>query len=61
MEEARRMDGQDRYLNWKAAKYLMQAGSIEEASRLLGLFTKVRHEKAFGDSGVPKYINRKTL
>ncbi|GJJ06056.1 hypothetical protein Clacol_000244 [Clathrus columnatus] len=40
MEEARRLDGQDRYLNWKAAKYLMRAGNLEEATRLLGIFTK---------------------
>jgi len=41
MEEARRLDGQDRFLNWKAARYLMRAGDIEGANSLLGLFTKV--------------------
>ncbi|KAF8508577.1 NMDA receptor-regulated protein 1-domain-containing protein [Hysterangium stoloniferum] len=40
MEEARALDGQDRFLNWKAAKYLMRAGDIDGAIRLLGLFTK---------------------
>lgn len=41
MEEARALDGQDRFLNWKAAKYLMRAGDVEGASHVLGLFTKV--------------------
>ncbi|KAF8582555.1 N-terminal acetyltransferase A, auxiliary subunit [Ramaria rubella] len=40
MEEARGLDGQDRFLNWKAAKYFMRAGDVEQATRLLGLFTK---------------------
>jgi len=41
MEEARALDGQDRFLNWKAAKYLMRAGDVEGGVQLLGLFTKV--------------------
>ncbi|KIJ50501.1 hypothetical protein M422DRAFT_159469 [Sphaerobolus stellatus SS14] len=40
MEEARSLDGQDRFLNWKAARYLMRAGDIEGGLKLLGLFTK---------------------
>ena len=42
MEEARALDGQDRFLNWKAAKYFMRAGDVERAVQLLGMFTKVR-------------------
>lgn len=41
MEDARLLDGQDRFLNTKSAKYRMRAGLIDEASALLGLFTKV--------------------
>ncbi|EJT99366.1 N-terminal acetyltransferase A auxiliary subunit [Dacryopinax primogenitus] len=40
MEKARQLDGQDRFLNGKCAKYLMRSGNIEEANRRLGLFTK---------------------
>jgi N-alpha-acetyltransferase 15/16, NatA auxiliary subunit len=39
--EARLLDGQDRFLNTKCAKYLLRAGLVEEASTVLGLFTKV--------------------
>lgn len=42
VEEARRLDGQDRFLNTKSAKYLIRAGRVEEAQAILGLFTKVR-------------------
>jgi tetratricopeptide (TPR) repeat protein len=42
VNEARLLDGQDRFLNTKCAKYLLRAGLIEEASTILGLFTKVR-------------------
>ena len=45
VNEARLLDGQDRFLNTKSAKYKLRAGLIEEASDTLGLFTKV--------SGVP--------
>lgn len=41
LNEARLLDGQDRFLNTKCAKYLLRAGMIEEASSVLGLFTKV--------------------
>lgn len=42
LDEARLLDGQDRFLNTKAAKYLLRAGMNEEASAIFGLFTKVR-------------------
>lgn len=42
MEDARRLDGQDRFLNTKSAKYHLRAGLSTEASAILGLFTKVR-------------------
>ena len=42
VNEARLLDGQDRFLNTKCAKYLLRAGLVEEASTILGLFTKVR-------------------
>jgi N-alpha-acetyltransferase 15/16, NatA auxiliary subunit len=41
VNEARLLDGQDRFLNTKSAKYKLRAGLIEEASDTLGLFTKV--------------------
>jgi len=41
MEEARLLDGQDRFLNCKAAKYWIRAGEIKRAEDLVGLFTKV--------------------
>ncbi|KAF8886487.1 NMDA receptor-regulated protein 1-domain-containing protein [Infundibulicybe gibba] len=40
LDEARLLDGQDRFLNTKSAKYRLRAGFIEEASDILGLFTK---------------------
>ncbi|KAG8216414.1 N-terminal acetyltransferase A, auxiliary subunit, partial [Butyriboletus roseoflavus] len=40
MEDARRLDGQDRYLNTKSGKYRLRAGMIDEADKILGLFTK---------------------
>ncbi|KIR99663.1 peptide alpha-N-acetyltransferase [Cryptococcus deuterogattii 2001/935-1] len=40
MEKARLLDGQDRFLNGKAAKYWFRAGDIEKAEQLLGMFTK---------------------
>lgn len=43
MEEARRLDGQDRFLNAKCGKYWLRAGGSEEAQEVFGLFTKVRH------------------
>lgn len=41
LEVARLLDGQDRFLNTKSAKYRLRAGLIDEASEILGLFTKV--------------------
>jgi tetratricopeptide (TPR) repeat protein len=41
MEEARQLDGQDRFLNWKVAKYLLRQDKCAEAQDILGLFTKV--------------------
>ncbi|KAJ7039762.1 NMDA receptor-regulated protein 1-domain-containing protein [Mycena alexandri] len=40
LEDARFLDGQDRFLNTKSAKYRLRGGMVEEASALLGLFTK---------------------
>lgn len=40
MEEARVLDGQDRFLNSKAAKYWLRAGHVAKAEELLALFTK---------------------
>ncbi|CCU98899.1 unnamed protein product [Malassezia sympodialis ATCC 42132] len=40
MQAARHLDGQDRYLNTKAAKYLLRVNQVEEASRVLKLFTR---------------------
>lgn len=41
IEEARKLDGQDRFLNTKSAKYHLRAGLSEEAQAIFGLFTKV--------------------
>jgi N-alpha-acetyltransferase 15/16, NatA auxiliary subunit len=41
VDEARLLDGQDRFLNTKSAKYKLRAGLVEEANDTLGLFTKV--------------------
>jgi len=41
MEEARLLDGQDRFLNGKAAKYWLRAGNVAKAEELLVMFTKV--------------------
>ncbi|KAF9559465.1 NMDA receptor-regulated protein 1a [Agrocybe pediades] len=38
--DARLLDGQDRFLNTKFGKYLLRAGMVEEASSIFGLFTK---------------------
>lgn len=40
MEDARLLDGQDRYLNTKAAKYLLRINKVEEAAKKLKLFTR---------------------
>jgi N-alpha-acetyltransferase 15/16, NatA auxiliary subunit len=41
LDEARVLDGQDRFLNTKCAKYRFRAGMVEQAVEVLGLFTKV--------------------
>lgn len=41
VNDARLLDGQDRFLNTKSAKYKLRAGLVEEANDTLGLFTKV--------------------
>jgi len=46
MEEARSLDGQDRFLNGKAAKYWLRAGEVKKAEELVSLFTKVCHATA---------------
>jgi len=42
MEDARLLDGQDRFLNSKAAKYAIRNGEMERAEKTIGLFTRVR-------------------
>ena len=41
MDEAHKLDGQDRYVNTKSGKYRIRAGMISEADEILGIFTKV--------------------
>ncbi|GAA5836902.1 hypothetical protein JCM9279_007696 [Rhodotorula babjevae] len=40
MEDARLLDGQDRFLNSKAAKYAVRNGEFERAEKTIGLFTR---------------------
>lgn len=40
MNEGRELDLQDRFINSKCAKYMLRAGQIEEAEKVLGLFTR---------------------
>ncbi|KAJ1638462.1 NMDA receptor-regulated protein 1-domain-containing protein [Pavlovales sp. CCMP2436] len=40
VEHARSLDGADRYLNTKATRYLLRADKPEEATAVIGLFTK---------------------
>lgn len=40
MEDARLLDGQDRFLNSKDAKYKLRIGEVAAAERVMGLFTK---------------------
>ncbi|KAJ7599220.1 NMDA receptor-regulated protein 1-domain-containing protein [Mycena floridula] len=40
LDEARLLDGQDRFLNTKCAKYRLRAGLLEEVGVIIGLFTK---------------------
>jgi len=41
VNEARILDGQDRFLNTKCGKYLLRADMLDEAITIFGLFTKV--------------------
>lgn len=41
LNDARLLDGQDRFLNTKCGKYLLRAGMIEEANEIFAMFTKV--------------------
>jgi peptide alpha-N-acetyltransferase len=41
LNEARLLDGQDRFLNTKCAKYCFRAGLVAQGNEVLGLFTKV--------------------
>lgn len=41
LEDARLLDGQDRFLNTKSAKYMLRANLVDDANQILGLFTKV--------------------
>ncbi|CEH15743.1 N-terminal acetyltransferase [Ceraceosorus bombacis] len=40
MEDARLLDGQDRFLNCKAAKYLLRVDDVKGATEVVSLFTK---------------------
>ncbi|KAJ3502625.1 hypothetical protein NLJ89_g8800 [Agrocybe chaxingu] len=40
VNDARALDGQDRFLNTKCGKYLLRAGCVEDAERIFGMFTK---------------------
>ena len=40
VEEARKLDLADRYLNNKSARYLLRANKIQEAEEVMGLFSK---------------------
>lgn len=44
LEEARRLDGQDRFMNAKSARYHLRAGLIDEAMEILSLFTRVCYD-----------------
>ena len=45
VNEARFLDGQDRFINTKCGKYLLRAGMVDEATGILGLFTKVSYHR----------------
>lgn len=42
MNEARRLDTQDRYLNTKCTRYACRAGKPKDAESIVALFLKVR-------------------
>jgi peptide alpha-N-acetyltransferase len=43
-EQAREMDFADRYLNNKSTLYMLRADRVDEARKLLGIFTKIEPE-----------------
>ncbi|KAE8213954.1 hypothetical protein CF327_g2578 [Tilletia walkeri] len=49
METGRLLDGQDRYMNSKGALYMLRIGNIEEAVRVMGLFTRPTVETPVAD------------
>ncbi|KAL9934073.1 hypothetical protein V8E36_007155 [Tilletia maclaganii] len=49
MESGRLLDGQDRYMNSKGALYQLRIGEIEEAVRVVGLFTRPAAENPLAD------------
>lgn len=62
VDESRILDGQDRFLNTKCAKYLLRAGLVDEASAILGLFTKVPFPFCMGfDTNLNGRVRRKML
>ncbi|KIJ63152.1 hypothetical protein HYDPIDRAFT_93055 [Hydnomerulius pinastri MD-312] len=40
MDEARKLDGQDRFVNTKSGKYRLRAGMLNEAEEVFGMFTR---------------------
>ena len=63
MDDARALDGQDRFLNGKAAKYLLRVDKVDQAHKVAGLFTRVRfsvYHLALADT-IFLLFNRKTL
>ncbi|KAK0554786.1 hypothetical protein OC845_000608 [Tilletia horrida] len=49
MESGRLLDGQDRYMNSKGALYMLRVGNVEEAIRVVGLFTRPTAEDPVSD------------
>lgn len=49
MEDARLLDGQDRYLNTKAGKYFLRVNRVDDAARMLKLFTRPEVPEAITD------------
>ncbi|BGP42870.1 hypothetical protein JCM10449v2_006882 [Rhodotorula kratochvilovae] len=49
MEHARSLDGQDRFLNSKAAKYAIRNGEMDRAEKTVGLFTRKDAPSPFED------------
>lgn len=47
LQEAQSLDTADRYVNSKAASYLLAAGRIAAAEEMCSKFTRVGHEVAF--------------